>query len=141
MAYSDKEIETKFNYICSEIEFKGYSLRKVLLQDETPDAVTFYKWLDKDEDKIKRYVRATKGRADIVFEEILDIADDKSEDIIYSNEGKEIFNKEFAARSRIKIDARKWMIGKMHPKKYADSMKLDLDITQIKPITIIDYKE
>jgi hypothetical protein len=122
MAY-DKEIV--FKSIISQIE-EGASLRSVLRQEAMPNSVTFYKWIDDDEEKIKHYARACEKRAESIFEDILEIADNASGDKKYTESG-EIMDSEYVARSRIRIDARKWMLGKMQPKKYSDKTILSND--------------
>jgi len=122
MAYSDKEIEEVFNYVCLEIE-KGRALRNVLKDDNMPSTSTFYQWLDSNEEKAKQYARATQVRADIIFDEIIDIADDSSGDKKVVEHGK-VMDGEYVARSRIRIDTRKWVLSKLNPKKYGD--KLDV---------------
>ena len=39
-----------------------------------------------------------------------------------SEDGRKSLDSEFAARSRIRIDARKWMLSKLQPEKYGDKM-------------------
>lgn len=135
MAYSNKEIENIFDSIIEDIEH-GYSLRTVLKNGSNPSSRTFYKWLDEDENKVKQYARACDIRAEDIFEDILDIADDKTGDKTILSDGREVFNGEFAARSRIKIDARKWILCKMNPKKYGEKIDLGLDFkSKIKGIT------
>ena len=36
-------------------------------------------------------------------------------------------NSEFVARSRVRLDARKWVLGRMKPKKYGDKVLLGND--------------
>lgn len=119
----DKEIV--FKSILSEIE-EGASLRSVLRSDNMPTQKTFFDWLNNDEDKVKQYMRACEVRADSIFEDILEIADNASGDKKYTESG-EIMDAEYVARSRIRIDARKWMLGKMQPKKYSDKTILSND--------------
>lgn len=133
--YSDKEIDKVFKSILEDIEH-GYSLRTVLKNGDNPSSRTFYKWLDANEEKVKQYARACEVRAENIFEDILDIADDRSGDTITLDDGKKVFNSEFAARSRIKIDARKWMLGKLQPKKYGDKNTTVLEGGD-KPVNII----
>lgn len=122
MAY-DKEIV--FKNILSEIE-EGASLRSVLRRDEMPTQKTFFDWLHEDEEKVKQYARACELRAEQIFEDILEIADETQGDKKYTESG-EIIDSEYVARSRIKIDARKWMLGKMNPKKYGDKLDMTTD--------------
>jgi len=130
-----------FNKIIQLIE-EGTPLRKAVLGIMSSE--TFYKLIHDSEELTKRYARACEVRADKMFEEILEIADNKDNDIeTLELDGVEIqkSNKEVIERTKIRIDARKWMIGKMQPKKYGD--KLDVtsagnEIKQAPPtITII----
>lgn len=118
MAY-DKEIV--FKRILSEIE-EGASLRSVLRREGMPNQNTFFEWLYNDEDKTKQYARACEMRADAIFEDILLIADETAGDKKFTEQG-EVIDSEYVARSRIKIDARKWMLGKMQPKKYGEKIQ------------------
>jgi len=120
MAYSKKQIEETFNYICNKIQTEAMSLRSVLREDNMPVAETFYKWLDADEAKTKQYARATETRADLIFEDILIISDKQGEDVYTDEDGVEHTNHNVINRSRLMVDSRKWMLGKMQPKKYGD---------------------
>ncbi len=58
-------------------------------------------------------------------EDILDIADDGSNDLMTIQKGNteyEIENKEVTNRSRLRVDTRKWLMSKMKPKKYGDKI-------------------
>lgn len=139
MAYDKEKI---FPLILAEIE-EGASLRSILRRDDMPNQNTFFEWIDKDEEKAKQYVRATEKRADSIFEDILLIADETSKDTIITDKG-EAPNSEWMQRSRLRVDARKWMLGKMQPKKYGDKLDVtsdgeklqnnDIKIEIIKPI-------
>lgn len=103
---------------------EGESLRAVLpIGNELVDRTIFYEWLNQDTELSNQYTRAREERADKIFEDIIDISDDSSGDVKVTEFG-EVLNSEFAARSKIRIDARKWMLSKMMPKKYGD--KLDV---------------
>ena len=62
-----------------------------------------------------------------MFEDIIDIADDSSQDRIVNEDGKEVMNSEFVQRSRLRVDARKWALSKLNPKKYGDASRLTLE--------------
>ena len=136
MVYKPEEIERIFSSILEAIE-KGESLRNVLKSPDTPSSRTFYIWLEADEEKVKRYARACKERASSIFEDILSIADDSSKDVVTSEDGRKSLNSEFAARSRIRIDARKWMLSKLEPKVYGDRTDITSDGKELKGTTII----
>lgn len=123
MAY---DIENTFKQILLSIE-EGNSLRATLKREGMPTSTTFYEWIDNDEQKALHYARACEKRADTIFEEILEIADDASNDFSLADIGDGIqvekFNSEHVQRSRLRVDSRKWMLGKMNPKKYGDKIQ------------------
>ena len=119
MAYTDKDKDNIFEYVCQEIE-KGRALRKVLKDENMPSTSTFYQWLDNDEVKAKQYARATEVRADIIFDDILAIADENTNDTSINENGIEVVNNDVIQRSRLRIDARKWVLSKLNPKKFGD---------------------
>ena len=78
-----------------------------------PSLTTLNDWLTSDEYG-EQYTRAREDRAEGIFEEILDIADDGTNDMIVDPEtGAERLNSEHVQRSRLRVDTRKWMLGKM----------------------------
>jgi hypothetical protein len=124
MAYSTKEIDNIFNYVCDEIE-KGRALRNVLKDEKMPSTSTFYQWLDNNTEKAKQYARATEVRADIIFDDILSIADENSNDTYINDNGIEVVNSDVIQRSRLRIDARKWVLSKLNPKKFGDKIQTE----------------
>lgn len=112
------------DYICDQIA-EGRSLRSILKDADMPASSTVFKALAADAEFAERYARAREVQADALFDEILDIADESKDDTIVDADGNVSTNQEVVARSRIRIDARKWMAGKLRPKVYGD--KLDLN--------------
>jgi hypothetical protein len=126
MAYSKEQIEKTFTEICRQIAEEGKSLRAVLRSEDMPESHTFYKWVDSSKEKLLQYTRAiTNDRPNIIFEEILVIADDQEHDVYEDADGNEQTNHNVINRAKIRIDARKWMLGKMNPKKYSDKIQVD----------------
>jgi hypothetical protein len=123
MAYSQEDIETIFKSIISAIE-NGASLRSCLRKDNMPDSTTFYKWIDEDEKKSVQYERSIELRSEFLFDEIIEIADKQGEDVTEDKDGNRVINHNIVQRNRLQIDARKWALSKMIPKKYGD--KLDM---------------
>lgn len=122
MALSLEVIEQRFESILLRIE-DGEALRGIL-KTIPMSASTFYEWIEADKDKAKRYARACELRADAIFDEILEIADDSSQDSIKTDLGDGIeterLNVEFVQRSRLRVDTRKWIVAKLNPKKYGE---------------------
>lgn len=59
-------------------------------------------------------------------EEMLEIADDGRNDTYKDEDGREIANQDVIARSRLRVDARKWLMARMAPKKYGDKIEQTL---------------
>jgi hypothetical protein len=115
--------------VCFKIAH-GYSLRTVCKDKDLPGMTTIFKWLREREDFAKQYARATEERTEAMAEDILDIADDGSNDLMTIQKGDktyEIENKEVTNRSRLRVDTRKWLMSKMKPKKYGDKLDLTSD--------------
>lgn len=108
---------------------EGRSVRDVCTDDDMPSRETIYNWL-KDERKVSfldQYARATEQRADAIFDEMLDIADNGENDWMEKRHGDDeestwVLNGEHVQRSKLRIDARKWALSKMQPKKYGDKI-------------------
>lgn len=119
MAYSQEDKDRIVNTICFRIS-EGESLRSIVKDEDMPDLTTFLVWISEDEVKSKQYARAMELRADSMFEDMLDIADDSSEDALTDDNGNVKVNTEFVQRSRLRVDTRKWVLSRMNPKKYGD---------------------
>jgi len=140
MAYSIEEIEEKFALIIKDIEENNMPLRRAIKGYGMPDITTFYKWCDEDEEKSKRYVRACEARADNIFEEILEIADKQGEDVTGEDEyGNQIINHNVISRNRLQVDARKWIVAKMIPRKYGDKVDHTTNGKDIPATTVIQW--
>jgi hypothetical protein len=68
------------------------------------------------------YARAREAGLERLAEEILEIADDSSHDTKVDERGNERCDNEWVQRSRLKVDARKWLLSKLLPKKYGDKV-------------------
>lgn len=119
-------------YILEEISIGNLSLRKA-----TRKAIGFFKLNALSHTTVQRwiesigysdqYTRAREQRADNIFEEILDIVDCEDNDIIIDENGNQRANNDVIQRDRLRVDARKWMLGKMSPKKYGDKLDITTD--------------
>lgn len=116
MAYTPEEIQDKFDLIIKDIEEHGLSLRKAL--EGFLSSSTFFEWLKEDEEKSKRYARACEVREEGLFDEMLDIADESNLDYKVSEQGNIVIDGQAVQRSKLRIETRQWMLGKMNPKKY-----------------------
>lgn len=121
--------EEMANIICERIA-NGESLKAMCEEDGMPDKSTVFRWLTANESFRDNYARAREAQADALFDDILSIADDGRNDWMERKDAEDENmgwreNGEALRRSQLRIDARKWMAGKLRPKKYGE--KLDIE--------------
>jgi hypothetical protein len=85
----------------------------------------WWEWCEKDDELSQRYARAKERQAEMMAQEIVTIADDSSDDELFTEDGKRITNHEFINRSRLRVDARKWVASKLLPKKYGEKQQVE----------------
>jgi hypothetical protein len=111
--------------ICAQLS-EGRSLRSICEDEDMPSQRAVYGWLSKHDEFVQQYARAREAQADYLFEECLEIADDASRDFITSTDKNGAIvkrpNYEHINRARLRVDTRKWMTGKLAPKKYGDKV-------------------
>ena len=105
---------------------EGESLRAICADKAMPAISTVMGWLfDGNHDGFsEQYARAREAQAEVRADEIVDIADDDTNDFTADKDGKLVVNNEHIQRSRLRVDARKWIAAKLLPKRYGE--KLDL---------------
>ena len=104
--------------ICERIA-NGESLRKICDDEDMPNKSTVFRWLASSDEFSDQYARARETQADSLFDEVLAIADQY-------DSAADTLNPDHINRARLRIDARKWMAGKLRPKVYGDKLDLDL---------------
>ena len=117
--------------ICARLS-EGQSLRTVCKANDMPARASVFKWLRENSTFSDQYAKAKQESADAMFEEILDIADDGSNDWIENNDPDNPgyrTNGENIQRSRLRVDTRKWAMSKMKPKKYGDKITTEHGVT------------
>lgn len=114
--------------LCERIA-NGESLRSICEEAEMPNKATVFRWLAANTAFSDQYARARETQADSLFDEILSIADDGHNDFMLKKFGEDerwVENGEALRRSQLRVDARKWMAGKLRPKKYGDKITQEL---------------
>jgi hypothetical protein len=125
----------------------GQSIRKICDADEMPAMSSVFKWLREMPEFSEQYAHAREAQADRLAEEILEIADDGLNDTYTDDNGNVRTDQDVIGRSRLRVDARKWLASKMAPKKYGDKIAVggadDLPAVQITAIErrIVDPKK
>lgn len=117
------------DYICGELAI-GKSLRSVCREEWTPALSTVFKWLRTHKEFSDQYAKAKEESADAHSEEILDIADNATNDYMEAvdDEGAVAYrlNGENIQRSRLRVDTRKWLASKLKPKKYGEKIQQEV---------------
>lgn len=123
--WNDAKKEIAVNVILGMVE-NGNSLNSILSNGrdklKLPSKRVFNEWLDKDLALGIQYARACVGREDSMIEDIIEIADDSSQDYIIKkkSDGQSYkqLNPENIQRAKLMIETRKWALSKMNPKKF-----------------------
>lgn len=88
-----------------------------------PDPITIVRWEARHEDFRLMMGAARRARADMLMAEVVEIADDRSHDMVQIGE-QWVPNPVAPSRSKIMCDVRLKVAAKLHPQKYGD--KLDI---------------
>lgn len=120
--------------ICDRI-IAGQTIREICRDPKMPDESTLYRWLPKHEAFREQYARAKELQMERYAEEIIEISDDGTNDWMerrsFGGGGRSdaagepeetVPNHEHIARSKLRVDARKWLMSKLAPKKYGDKI-------------------
>lgn len=108
----------------------GESLNRICRDKDMPGRSNVYMWIINDDRLRDKYVRAREIQAEVLVDEIMDIADDATNDYVTEtrDDGStyQVVDHDHIQRTRVRIDARKWYAGKVKPKKYGESATLDV---------------
>lgn len=121
--------------ICAKLA-DGKSLSSICKEKGMPSTTAVFSWLAKHEQFADAYARAREAQAVKLAEEILEIADETAFDTIDREGGGKSANSEWINRSRLRVDARKWLASKMFPKKYGERIAQEVSGADGSPLTI-----
>ena len=94
---------------CTRIA-SGRSARDVCSASDMPNRSTIVEWCHSNPIFSAQYDAAKESRAENIFEDTLNIVDNVAEEAAC------------VAKARLQMDARKWFLSKMLPKKYGDKL-------------------
>lgn len=103
----------------------GESMRAICADSDMPSESVVYEWLEADVEFAERYAQARTRAMDRMADEILEIADFAANDTYEDADGHERTDSEAIQRSKLRVDARKWLMSKLAPKKYGDAMSIN----------------
>lgn len=136
----NSEIATR---ICEHLA-EGRSLRSFCALESSPNKSTVMRWLREHDEFRDQYAHAREDQAEILADEIIDVADDGTNDYttrMRGDEEVEVVNNDHITRSRLRVDARKWFAGKVRPKKYGDKGTIELTGKDGGPIETLEKRD
>lgn len=118
------------NLICERLS-EGESLRTICIDEWMPDKATVFRWLAKRDDFATIYARAREVQAEVLADELVEIADDGTNDWMErKNADGDIIgwqeNGEALRRSQLRVSTRQWIAERMLPKKYGTKVHNEL---------------
>lgn len=117
---------------------EGLSLRKACAAVDGAKPMTILDWTDAHPEFGVRYARAREVGYKLLADEILQISDDGKNDSYIDADGVMVTDQDVIARSRLRVDSRKWLLSKMLPKTYGDFARTELSGPDGGAIPIID---
>lgn len=122
------------DYVCSQLTSSSVSLAAILrgtMPDGSglPNYSEIMSWILDDPTFSEKYTRAREYQADFLFDELVEIADDCRNDWMERNDPTNpgyVANRELVARTKLRLDTRKWCASKLKPKKYGERMDVSV---------------
>lgn len=128
---------------------EGRTLTSICSTPDMPDRRTVINWCQNVPEFAKRYDAANELKADFLFDEILDIADGR--ETVSQTDRIQSFLEAFdttdlskghgrtilIADRLMRIDARKYIVSKLRPRKYGQATQVEITGDPNKPITTI----
>src|SRR4051812_28321238 len=113
------------NEVC-ELIACGWSLRKASAARGIPHE-TVLRWAVRYPDFRHQYAQARALRVDWMTEEMLDIADDATNDWALDKEGNpKKVDREAVLRSKLRLETRQWLATRLDPQQWGDRQRIDV---------------
>lgn len=120
-------------FVCKEL-MRGKTLTRIVRDYSVPSLCTIYTWLNPlhpgyKEGFAKSYRMAREVQAEVLADQMLDIADDGMNDTYERRNPKtgkmeKVVDYDHIKRSALRVDTRKWEAAHMLPTKYSDRVQL-----------------
>lgn len=126
--------------VCSYVATTTRSISSICGGQDTGIPIeprTFWVWMEEDDRLMpemqlglsEMYYRAKEFQAEVAVDEINEIADDGRNDWMerIGRDGEPVLavDKEHIARSKLRVDARKWAAVKLRPKRFGDRQEIE----------------
>ena len=96
--------------ISAALTARGFSVR------------TFMRIVGKEPKVATQYQAALDSMLQVYADEIITISDDAHRDTIIDEKGNERADNEWINRTKLRVDSRKWLLSKMKPERFGDSL-------------------
>lgn len=128
--------------ICDTISSTSKGIKLLCKNNQHwPCQDTIFTWLKVYPEFSEQYARAKKCQVDVLVDELLEIADDSTQDQEINDQGITVFNSEKVARSRLRIDTRKWLACKLVPRVYGNKVEDSPEINSKVKEDLLKLKE
>lgn len=119
-----RDYDPDIAYDIAERVADGEDLHKICKEDGMPGYGTVYRWRNRDPQFRELLDEAREANADRIAKEIIEIADDADKDFVSVEKDDGTFvvqeYKESIARTKVRIEARKWYAAKLSPRRYGE---------------------
>ena len=132
-AWQDRATDDSMGELCGHVVSGGHLAG--FCKERGLPYTSMGRWLNSDATRADMYARAREDRSDLLADEILAISDDTSNDTYIDDKGISRVDQEAIARSRLRVDSRKWLAAKLKPRIYGD--KLDV----VQAVTVRDVSD
>jgi len=120
--------EKLFNEILVMISTTSIGTAKVC-HEHNVQPQTFRSWLVAHQPLLEMYQEAKKQQLKILSDEILEISDNDTKDLIETPRGL-VMNNVAVQRDKLKIYARQWLLTKLESKTYGDKQEININTEQ-----------
>lgn len=119
----------KLSEVICERMTQGQTTSEVVRDPAMPAWHTLAKWRREHEDFNRRYTIARQSCCELWVDEIIEIADDATNDYVMRVDAKgrarTVFDRESFERSRLRVDSRKWTASKLLRHVYGDKSEVE----------------
>lgn len=123
--------------ICERIA-SGETLSHICMEEDMPDRVTVWRWLNAHASFSQQYGRAREAQADYEADEIRDIADAAGKEGLYiemtDNGPVAKLDGENVNVARLRIETRRWRAERLNRRVYGNITKHEIDVPAAEPL-------
>jgi hypothetical protein len=112
-----------FEAICCDVETSTDGLNAICIKNGS-NRTSFHQYRNSTPETVDRYARAKQIQAELLADEIIEIADNPElgTKSVSKPTGIEITEGDMIEHRRLRVDSRKWLLAKLLPKKYGDKV-------------------